>query len=706
MSPTDLTEALAGLGITWRTAAALGVGAGFLLALPLLARLARARLRRAVASGRMPPPPVPAPAPGTAETGQDPATPEAAERERRRERARFVLDTIAPAVLGAVILTLAFPGLVDMAEDNADYMAPLSWIVIIALEGTAVWLAVQRFMRAQDGYSDSAVLAALTWGVIAVSAALQYHHARTAELDGGGTAFRTLMPVLLAVVVELALHIRRTTVVQRKRAHNDQILDSALKAHPVEYFAVRRMLAANAGAGWTAQQAIDRVRTRAAGRALHTFRALKKNKPEYRAPDDPEKADKARRKHDRAIRKWNGRTERARRRAIRTVERLNFNGAPSSDRAADLLRDMQVRVMIDRLATLDYTSEGEALALLTSLITPEMTRDAVRGEPGVSRGESEGEQSPAVSTGGEPTEGESAPSPAGGASGAEGAAEDAHTGGESAREWGPVLTGAHSDAHAERAQDAHTPGAASLLPMGDGHADPADDDVFAQLTEGVTFGGGPSEDAGGHRGALVSITGQGPAEAPAPRRAHAGPDPAHPAGPGRPAEAGTGGGESGGEDVSPGEPGVPAPRGEGVSITDGDRPGGESDSESEGPEGPDDDPDGPRGGGGAGFVPDEHLKTRGWKKGAIMRALDYFKGDVTAVKAAFQQEGEPVGGEAYKYRNNDWLEEKFNAILTETGDPARVQEEMDRRGYHYESEWLSPLVERHQNVRAITRAGN
>lgn len=703
MSPTDLTEALAGLGITWPTAAALGVGAGFLLALPLLARLARARLRRAVASGRMPPPP----APDAAEAGQGPATAEAAERERRRERARFVLDTIAPAVLGAVILTLAFPGLVDMAEDNADYMAPLSWIVIVSLEGTAVWFAVQRFMRAQDGYSDSALLAVLTWGVIAVSAALQYHHARTAELDAGGTAFRTLLPLLLAVVVELALHMRRTTVVQRKRARNDQLLDSALKAHPVEYFAVRRMLAANAGAGWTAQQAIDRVRTRAAGRALHTFRAIKESKPEFRPPDNPKKTGKAQRRHDRAIRWWNLRAERARTRTIRTIERMNFNGPPSHDRAADLLRDMQVRVMVDRLALLDYTSEGEALALLTSLITPEMTRDAVRSEQGVSRGGPEGEQSPGVSTGGEPTEGESALPPAGGGESPEGAAEDAHTGGEGAEESGPALTGAHSDAHAERAQDAHTPDATSLLPRSDGHTDPGDDAAFAQLMNGVSFDGGPSEGDGAHRGALVSITGQGPAEAPAPRRAHTGPDPAHPAALGRAAGAGTGEAESGGEDVSPGEPGVPAPRGEGVSITDGDRRAGESDSESEGPEDPDDDPDGPRGGGGGGgFTPPEELKTRGWKKSAIMRALDYFKGDVTAVKAAFQQEGEPVGGEAYKYRNNDWLEKVFGEILTETGDPARVQQEMDRRGYHYETEWLSPLVERHQNVRAITRAGN
>lgn len=370
------------------------------------------------------------------EDGTTAAPPPARPGRSREEIMDTVRTTAAPLVLGGAVLWLVFDGMEAFARESMGLLPPLSFAVILAFEFVALWLAWERFARAQKGRPDVPGLALGTWALLAMAMAFQYDHAQHAEppLSDLGTLARVALPAILGGVVEWALHSRRSTVKVKKDEGNGRLFDSSLRSNPWLYVRARYALAAHPD--WTAPQAVQHVRTQDAKALALRLRALISHPPAAPAapaeiPDPPAPApvadpvmpelpafaddktmeraaqvheralaraedirrrrqqdheaarsrveaarrrnardhERALARHDRAARRHEAQVSRVRENLVRALDALGFVGAPTDTPAADMLRALQMGVLVDDMVGLDYSNPDEARVFFAGLIT-------------------------------------------------------------------------------------------------------------------------------------------------------------------------------------------------------------------------------------------------------------------------------------------------------------------------------------------------
>lgn len=304
-----------------------------------------------------------------------------AQEARRRERWARIRTIGIPLILAFAVLWLAFDGLVAFAEDpkGMGLESPQSWFVIIAFECVAMWLAWERWARAEDNKPDVAMLTVGVWALLALTAMFQADHAAKAGLDTLGTAARVALPLILGLIVEWALHSRRTTVRDQHNENRGRLFDSSLRSTPWTYFRARYRMATRSG--WTADQAVQAVQVDDAKTAILALRVHLQTEPQApSAPNtigmEPKEARHHHKDHRREMgryqrqeRQWTHKGERLRARAVRALEILGFAGDPSDNPAADLLRAAQAAARVEELAQLDFHGKSEAVEFMGTLIT-------------------------------------------------------------------------------------------------------------------------------------------------------------------------------------------------------------------------------------------------------------------------------------------------------------------------------------------------
>ncbi|MFI0453698.1 DUF2637 domain-containing protein [Actinomadura sp. 6N118] len=239
----------------------------------------------------------------------------------------------------AVAAGLSANGLIGFGRDNMQLAEPWPYLLFLALDGAAGMCAVLLVRRATRAESATAPRLAV-WGLVAASAWFNWTHAP--DRPGAHQAF-ALMPIIAGVLFEFALHETRH---QAGRA--DRRMTAVRWLHPIERVRVQMELAGDEGLAVT--EATRRVRV---GRAAHHLIRLR------------------RLTHDDA---WNWRQRLALRRVQAALHRADV---ANPDIAVDVIRQVQVAVQAQRLATLDYSSPEPAREVLHSLITPAAVSDIV-----------------------------------------------------------------------------------------------------------------------------------------------------------------------------------------------------------------------------------------------------------------------------------------------------------------------------------------
>ena len=297
----------------------------------------------------------------------DPATAQPVTAERGptgTHRIRDVTTSIAAYCLlfffWAVAAGLSANGLIGFGRDNMRLHNPWPYLLFFALDGAAAFCAVLLMRRAARAQSALAPRLAV-WGLVAASATFNWEHAPNRPFAHAAFA---LMPVIAGVLFEFALHETK-----RSAGRQDRRMTAVRWLHPVERIRVQLALAGDEAL--PADLATRLVRCNRAAHHLYRLRRLSQT----------------------GAATW--RQRRAERRAQAVLARADF---ADESNARQVLRQLQVLTQATTLATLDYSSAGDALAALSNLIsatppphpisveveaTGRLAADAATSDPGV-----------------------------------------------------------------------------------------------------------------------------------------------------------------------------------------------------------------------------------------------------------------------------------------------------------------------------------
>lgn len=266
-------------------------------------------------------------------------TSDPARRARAREAAAAVAQYGLLFGFAAVAAAISAHGLVGFARNNMNLPGPWPYLLWGALDGAAGLCAVLLMRRAARG--EPAVAARLAvWGLVGASSSFNWTHAP--GHPGAREAF-ALMPVIAATLFEFSLRETRHTARRAERT-----LTGLGWLRPAERIRVRMQMSADDNI--SAETAAHRVRVERAARYLHLLRLAV-------AADQRTARPSSLAAH---------RVRRAERHAQTALTRARFTDLGV---AAEILRQVQVLTLTRTLAGLDYTTAGQAQAVLASLIT-------------------------------------------------------------------------------------------------------------------------------------------------------------------------------------------------------------------------------------------------------------------------------------------------------------------------------------------------
>lgn len=252
----------------------------------------------------------------------------------------------------AAAASLSAHGIIGFGLKNMSLNVPEAVTFWLALDGAAGMLLSMIRRRARKNLSSWHIRTAV-WVLIGTSAAFNWLHAP--HLPGAGVAYAA-MPVIAGVLAELAvLDIRQEIRDKQKQADGRTVsrrIDAVRWLHPIEQFRVVSVMAADADL--SAEDATRMVRADRAAAALYRLRVALTAVPETARDESPKHA-----------RPTSPRVRIAEWQAQAAFRRAGF---AQSEIPETVLREMQVRVLMQNFAQLDYSTPDAAREAIAALI--------------------------------------------------------------------------------------------------------------------------------------------------------------------------------------------------------------------------------------------------------------------------------------------------------------------------------------------------